>query len=242
MSGKFIRRTLRNIVFSDRPYYAHLSLAKRGTLHDELNIDGIKQLVDVLDRLGVAVIVITNGGEPELCDDFDEIVNYVGDRGFYLKVMSNGVMPSDHYRRLLSSRVNEISIAVDAVEGDDLPFRHVSHQVLQTIHYLHGNLPEGKDLTLKVALTGSNNRAVPTIADYCAREFPRARVSLQPGCLEFAAVPRAVCRRLAGSPFFEVESNGDVWTCKDRISRPRKRWTMPQSTRSLAITRRWRLV
>jgi MoaA/NifB/PqqE/SkfB family radical SAM enzyme len=191
MSGKFIRRTLRNILLRDRPYFAHLALTHRCNLHcrfchipetrfTELDTEGMKRVIDVLDQLGVAVISISGGGEPLLRNDFDEIVNYADEKGLYTKLTSNGTMPLDRYRRLLASSVKEIGISLDGVEGEDLPFSHVGQRILQAIHYLDGNLPEGKHLTLNVTVTAANHRAVPTIVAYCAREFPHARVWLNP--------------------------------------------------------------
>ncbi|MEO8658527.1 MAG: radical SAM protein, partial [Bryobacteraceae bacterium] len=122
MSGKFIWRTLRNILLRDRPYVARLAFTAKDTPHGGLKTDGMKRVVDGLDRRGVAVISICGGGEPLLRDDFDEIVNYAGGKGLYIKLTSNGAVPLDRYRRLLSSRVNEIVVSLRAVEGGELPF------------------------------------------------------------------------------------------------------------------------
>lgn len=250
MSGKFIRRTLRNILLRNRPYFAQLALTHRCDSKGELDTEGMKRVVDVLDRLGVAMIGISGGGEPLLRDDFEEIVNYAGSKGLYIKLASNGAVPLDRYRRLLSSRVNEISLSVDGVEGGDLPFSHVSHKVLQTIHYLHGNLPEGKHLTLNVNVTASRGGAAATIADYCAREFPRARVwlnpvvsgedklrtvtdgALSPGHRETCSSPTLLSAtsipRLSGSSTLMRGSIGAAWRAAYSIT---GRCAMPEPTR-----------
>ena len=64
MSSKFIRRTLRNVVFRDHPYFAHLALTHKCNLRcrfchiqdekfQELDTGGMKRVIDVLDEMGV---------------------------------------------------------------------------------------------------------------------------------------------------------------------------------------------
>jgi len=191
MTGKFIRRTLRNTVLPNRPYFAHLAITHRCNLRcrfchitetpfEELDTESTKRMIDVLDRAGVAVISISGGGEPLLRDDFDEIINYAAGLGLYVKVTSNGTMPRAKYERLLRSGAEEIGISLDGVRGHDLPFSHVGSPILSTLRYLNGNLPPGKKLTINVTVSGRNRSEVREIAEYCAREYPRARVWLNP--------------------------------------------------------------
>lgn len=284
MSGKFIRRTLRNVVFPKRPYFAHLALTHKCNLHcrfchipetrfTELDTAGMKRVIDVLDSLGVAVVSISGGGEPLLRKDFDEIVNYADSKGLYTKLTSNGTMPLDRYQRLLASRVQEIGISLDGVKGEDLPFSHVGERILQAIRYLDRNLPRGKHLTLNVTVTASNRGDVQEILDYCAREFPHARVWLNPvvcgegklrtitepagnpGYMDTCDSPtllsanfykKAVWQQyrsekfdwgcLAGTMFFDVKPNGDLWMCQDHPSRRALNVLEPDFARKLRTT------
>ena len=191
MSAKFILRTLRNIVLRDRPYFAHLALTHRCNLRcrfchvqdstfDELDTDGMKRVIDRLDEMGVAVLSVSGGGEPLLRPDFAEIVDYAASKGMYTKLTSNGTMPRSKYQQLLDSRVKEIGISLDGVRGSDLPFSHVGPRILDSIRYLHDHLPPGKQLTINVTVSESNRNQVDEIVAYCAREFPRAKVWLNP--------------------------------------------------------------
>ena len=103
MSSKFIRRTLRNVVFRDHPYFAHLALTHKCNLRcrfchiqdekfQEMDTGGMKRVIDVLDEMGVGVLSISGGGEPLLRADFDVIVNYAAEKGLYTKITSNGTM------------------------------------------------------------------------------------------------------------------------------------------------------
>ncbi|HTT62012.1 MAG TPA: radical SAM protein [Bryobacteraceae bacterium] len=191
MSGKFIRRTLRNVVVRNHPYFAHLALTHRCNLRcrfchiqeakfQELDTNGMKRVIDILDEMGVGVLSISGGGEPLLRPDFDVILNHAAQKGLYTKLTSNGTMPRERYERLLKSAVNEIGISLDGVDGNDLPFSHVGPRILETIRYLHDHLPAGKQLTLNVTVTQANHGQVDEIVAYCAREFPNAKVWLNP--------------------------------------------------------------
>jgi MoaA/NifB/PqqE/SkfB family radical SAM enzyme len=163
MNWKYARRTLRNEILRKHPYFAHLAITRRCNLrcrfchiteesYDELDFDGMKRVIDVLDRMGIAVLSICGGGEPLLRNDCTGIVNYAVDKGLYTKITSNGTLPASRYRELLESKATEIAISLDGVEGDDLPFGHVSPKILRTIRYLNDNLPKEKNLTLNVTV------------------------------------------------------------------------------------------
>ncbi|HEY3442374.1 MAG TPA: radical SAM protein [Paludibaculum sp.] len=191
MTGKFIQRTLRNVILPKRPYFAHLALTHRCNLKcrfchvtetsfAELNTESMCKAIDVLDKMGVAVLSISGGGEPLLRDDFDEIINHAAERGLYVKLTSNGTMPRAKYERLLRSRIDEIGISLDGVMGHDLPFSHVGSPILSTLRYLNDNLPAGKKLTINVTVSQANRDQVQGILDYCAERYPQARVWLNP--------------------------------------------------------------
>lgn len=191
MSAKFVLRTLRNVVFRNHPYFAHLALTHRCNLRcrfchirdsvfEELDTDGMKRVIDRLDEMGVGVVSISGGGEPLLRPDFAEIVDYAAGKGMYTKLTSNGTLPLDRYERLLRSRVKEIGVSLDGVRGNDLPHSHVGPRILDSIGYLHDHLPPQKQLTINVTVSGTNRHQVEEIVAFCAREFPRAKVWLNP--------------------------------------------------------------
>ena len=206
MTSKFVGRTLRNVILPKQPYFAHLAITHRCNLKcrfchvtetrfAELDTASLKRVIDVLDRLGVAVISISGGGEPLLRHDFDEVINYAASKGLYVKLTSNGTMPRAKYERLLRSSVEEIGISLDGVRGSDLPFSHVGAPILSTLRYLNDNLPRGKKLTINVTVSESNRDQVQEIIDYCAARYPRARVWLNPvvageGALRTSSVMR----------------------------------------------------
>jgi MoaA/NifB/PqqE/SkfB family radical SAM enzyme len=191
MSPKFWFRTARNMVFRRRPYFAHLAFTHHCNLRcrfchipeervEEQDTEGMKRIIDRLDRLGIAILSVSGGGEPLLRKDFATLLNYAADKGLFTKITSNGTMPRAKYEELLASRVDEIAISLDGVRGNELPFGHVGPRILETLRYLNDHLPSGKLLTINVTISYANRHQVEEIVDYCAREFPRARIWLNP--------------------------------------------------------------
>ncbi len=77
MKRKLLLRTVRNIVLRNRPYFAHLALTHKCNLHcsfchipeervPELETAGMKRIIEKLDRMGIAYLSISGGGEPLL--------------------------------------------------------------------------------------------------------------------------------------------------------------------------------
>jgi MoaA/NifB/PqqE/SkfB family radical SAM enzyme len=179
------------MLFRNRPYFAHLAFTHRCNLRcrfchipeervAEQDTDGMKRVIDRLDRMGIAVLSISGGGEPLLRPDFATLLNYAADKGLYTKITSNGTMPLTKYEELLASRVSEISISLDGVRGNDLPFSHVGPKILATIRYLNDHLPRGKQLTINITVSPSNHDQVNEMVAYCTREFPHACLWLNP--------------------------------------------------------------
>ncbi len=191
MSPKFWFRTFRNLAQRRRPYFAHLAITHRCNLRchfchipewkvEEQDLAGMKRIIDRLDQMGVAVLSISGGGEPLLRADFAEIINYAVSKGMQTKITSNGTMPEAKYAELLASKIHEIGISLDGVDGNEIPFAHVGPRILQSIRYLNDYLPEGKHLTLNITVSARNLDQVDRIVTYCTREFPKARLWLNP--------------------------------------------------------------
>lgn len=191
MSFKVVARTLRNVVLPRRPFFAHLALTHRCNLRcrfcqipnertEELDTETMKLVIRKLDRLGIAHLSISGGGEPLLRDDFAEILRYAVGRGLQVKLTSNGTMSRAKYVDLLASGIAEIGISLDGVRGEDLPYSHVGSKLLRNLRFLNDNLPRGMKLTINVTVSRANEDQVEEIVAHCAERFPRARVWLNP--------------------------------------------------------------
>ena len=200
MTAKFVLRTFRNVVFRDHPYFAHLAVSDgdggipgprrdAGERPEEMDTEGMKQVVDVLDRMGVAVLSVVGPGEPLSREDLPTIMSYAARKGLYARVTSDGKMPLARYEELLKSGVKEIAISMEGARGNDAPFEHVEPPVLRTIRYLNDNIPPDKLLTLKIAVARAGCEQVEDLVSFCAAEFPKALVWLHPVNVGSGEVP-----------------------------------------------------
>jgi MoaA/NifB/PqqE/SkfB family radical SAM enzyme len=179
------------VVNRNKPYFAHLAFTHVCNLHcsfchipeykvQELDTEGMKRVIDRLDKLGIAYLSISGGGEPLLRKDFAELLNYAAEIGMFVKITSNGTMPKSKYDELLASRVSEIAISLDGVRGNQLPYAHVGPKILDTVGYLSDNLPRDKKLILNITVSEANRPQIEEIVEYCTSEFPKARLWLNP--------------------------------------------------------------
>ena|GEM_PF-1148985 len=244
MTAKFVLRTFRNVAFRDHPYFAHLTVTRaddgrrgfrrgRRRRPDELDTDGMKRVVDVLDRMGVAVLSVAGGADPLSRPDVPAIVTYAARKGLYTRVTSNGRMPLKRYAELLKSGVKEVAISLDDVRGTEAPFRRVGPRALKTIRFLNDNLPPGKRLTLNVAVAQADCEQLEDLVSYCATEFPNALVWLNPVNVGSGELPapteakvdpdylgRFESPTLLGVDFYErelesrYEADASAWECR----------------------------
>jgi MoaA/NifB/PqqE/SkfB family radical SAM enzyme/SAM-dependent methyltransferase len=202
MTAKFVLRTFRNVAFRDHPYFAHLTVtrgdgrpraqsADPGERPEEMDTEGMKQIVDVLDRMGVAVLSVVGPGEPLSRPDLPTIMTYAARKGIYTRVTSNGKMPLARYAELLKSGVKEIAVSLDGVRGNDAPFDRVDPRAVRTIRYLNDNIPPRKLLTLKISVARAGCEQVEDLVSFCATEFPKALVWLHPVNVGSGEIPLA---------------------------------------------------
>lgn len=77
----------------------------------DLALEQICRELDELAENGLEVIVFS-GGEPFLREDIDQICKYAKDLGMYTKIITNGTMPHDRYKKALPY-IDRISVSVD---------------------------------------------------------------------------------------------------------------------------------
>jgi MoaA/NifB/PqqE/SkfB family radical SAM enzyme len=187
---KAAARTARNLVLRNRPYFGHFYVTQRCNLKcdycqawekidmPELGLADTKRLIDVLDKMGIAVLSLT-GGEPLMRKDLFEVIDYAKAKGLFTKITSNGTMPHRLYEKLLHSRINAIAISLDGVGGDDLPFSKEGPKILETIDYLFRNKGD-KALSLSTLLFERNREKIEGLVQYVKGRWPGLGIFVQP--------------------------------------------------------------
>jgi len=216
MTAKFLYRTFRQAASGGRPYFAHLAVTHRCNLrcrfcqitsspYPELDLDGMKRVIDRLDRMGIAVLALT-GGEPLLRPDFAAIIDYAAAKGLYVTVATNGTMPKAKYAELVRSRVSEIGISLDGVRGSDIPYSHTAPKILENIRFVNDNLPPDKRLRINITISEANYEEMQDIVDYCTAEFGNARLFLNPVVVGSGRLRTSTARRVPADVLSRVDS------------------------------------
>jgi len=204
----------------------------------------MKQVLDVIDTLGVLFLSFT-GGEPLLREDVYELIEYASDIGLIASITSNGTLEQDNYTRLLETKIDRITISLDGVEGNDFPNSHIGPQILDTITFLNAHRGD-KGVRVNAVHHVQNARFIHEIVEYCEENGipvwvqpvvtgtgklrrhgkkvkPRAfssRVLLNPRFFDAASKEYFEKDGLnwgcyGGELFFDVKPNGDFWICQD---------------------------
>jgi MoaA/NifB/PqqE/SkfB family radical SAM enzyme len=182
ITPKVAKRFARNLILTDRPFFAHLFLTKRCNLRcsycgvwrahppSELSTHGFFRIIDRLDGLGVAQISFT-GGEPLLRRDCFEIIEYAVRKGLWTQITSNGTLPLSRYARLVKTGINLISISLDSTRKEV----HESQrgkgfdEVMRTIRFLSRNRRGGQIINISTIVTERNLSQLPELVTLSRR-------------------------------------------------------------------------
>lgn len=189
MNVKLVRRTIRNFIFRNKPYHAHLNITHRCNIRcrycqitrenlPEFDFQKTKKIIDILDNMGIAMLSIT-GGEPLLREDVYDIIDYAKSKGLYVRIASNGTLPLVRYEKLINSKIDGISISLDGIDGNDLPHSCVSPKILETLRYLHGHKGK-KGVSVLTVLHRNNMLEIMDIVTYLKENLPEIRTFVQP--------------------------------------------------------------
>ena len=144
----------------------------------EVDTEKWKTIVDRVDALGVASVAFT-GGEPLLRHDIFEIIDYIKSKELFVKLTSNGVLPIKRYERLLQTKIDNISISLDGIEGDNLPYSKVSPKIIDVIRYLYSH-KGSKEFFISTLLTQRNQNDLPQLVEFINSNFPGLSIFVQP--------------------------------------------------------------
>ena len=186
---KLLYRTSRSFFDRDSLFHVQFSPTSRCNLRchychiweeqtEELDTEKWKVIVDKIDAMGAASVAFT-GGEPMLRDDICGIIDYAKLKGLFVKLTSNGTLPIERYRRLLETGIDNISISLDGIEGDDLPYRKVSPKIIELIKYLYLHR-EPKQLYISHTLTQRNREGLAKFVSFLDSNFPGLPALVQP--------------------------------------------------------------
>jgi MoaA/NifB/PqqE/SkfB family radical SAM enzyme len=220
--GKTVwRSALRNFVFRNRPFFAHLVLTKRCNLRcvyckawqqppnpNELSTSEWFEAMDVLDRLGVYVLSFT-GGEPLLKPGVFDMIRYARSRGFYTRLTSNGTLPQHFYEKLIGSGIDGISISLDSVDPETQEnlsqVKGSWRKAIHTLEFLVTEADRNQMVSVSTVVTPHNINEIIPIVDFCSNVL-QCPVFLQP------VISGEIC---GGTPAFRP-TDSDMFRCNPK--------------------------
>jgi cyclic pyranopterin phosphate synthase len=82
----------------------------------QLNLEQIEHLSEVLDKLGVGVLILT-GGEPTLRPDIVDIIKIFSKKGFDLKLQTNGFNADEsQIKDMIAAGIKDVTISLDTLD------------------------------------------------------------------------------------------------------------------------------
>ena len=186
---KLYRRAVKTFFYRNKPFFAQLCPTNRCNLRchycqiweeklDEVDTKAWRTIIDKIDALGVAVVSFT-GGEPMLRDDIFELIDYAKDKGLYVKITSNGTLPIEKYEGLLRTKIDNICISLDGIDGDDLPYSKVSPKILNVIQFIYSRRGS-KVFYTSTTLTQRNSEGLAKLVQFMCSNFADCGVFVQP--------------------------------------------------------------
>lgn len=133
---------------------------------DELSLEEKLDVVDQLDRAGVAAIAFS-GGEPLMNKDFWEVAEYANEKGFFLSIASNGTLITKEVAERLKSvgvRYAEISLDSPYAEKHD-SFRGIPGAFNRTVEGIRNVVKVGIDVGIAITSTKINKDDVLKMVD-----------------------------------------------------------------------------
>ncbi len=136
-------------------------------LPDELNLAEKLEVVEQLDRAGVAAVALS-GGEPTIHPDFLTVVKAIASRGMYAAVATNGwrMADRDFFRKAVEAGLRYVEVSVDSADPKKHDaFRGVEGAWERAVKALENAVRFGVNHAMAVTVTKHNVDEVQEILD-----------------------------------------------------------------------------
>lgn len=134
---------------------------------DELTLEEKLDVVDQLDKAGVAAVALS-GGEPTIHPHFLRVVRELSDRGIYTAVATNGIAFSriGYFKRAVKAGLRYVEISLDSSKPERHDrFRGVSGAWKHAVKALENAVKLGVNHSMAVTITKFNVDEVGDILD-----------------------------------------------------------------------------
>jgi len=182
---KNILKLIRAVAFRNKPIYVHFGITSRCNLKcrmcnislregKELSLKEIGKAFDFLKKLGVFYVSI-GGGEPLLREDLASVINLLGQKGFMVRLLTNGVLAKKNdIKNFVSAGLREVSVSLDTLNPKLQEYicnqKGVWESIIESINLFAELLPKKRNLLLiNTTVSPLNIEELPELSRF-ARE------------------------------------------------------------------------
>jgi radical SAM superfamily enzyme YgiQ (UPF0313 family)/molybdenum cofactor biosynthesis enzyme MoaA len=135
----------------------------------DFGLGDLMELLLICRQEGVAKVRLT-GGEPFLHPDFDEIVRFLGDQGYYALVNTNGTLVAQHANALVRATRNlHVAVSLDTLRPD--VFSKISRQPARLLDRSLAGVRLLKEagvlMRINMVVTSENIHEVEEMIQFC---------------------------------------------------------------------------
>lgn len=178
---------IKGILTKKSPIYVQFALTKNCNLHckmcgavdarkneKDLNLDEIEQLSNVLDKLGVGVIILT-GGEPFLRTDLPEIIKIFSRRKFEVRLQTNGVLATEEkVKEVINAGLKDVTISLDTLDPKKQDCicnsKNVWYKIINSLALFSQYLPEkGSMSMINTVVSKINIKEIPQVVKFTTK-------------------------------------------------------------------------
>ncbi len=120
---------IKGILTRKSPIYVQFALSKSCNLNCKmcgsvearknernLSLEEIKKLNEILDKIGVGVIILT-GGEPFLRNDLPDIIKTFAEKKIEVRLQTNGILATEEkVKAVINSGLKDVTISLDTLD------------------------------------------------------------------------------------------------------------------------------
>lgn len=183
-----IVRLFNAFIFKNRPVYIHYGITHRCNLRcrmckiyqdanedEELSIGQIEMAFDYFRRSGVVYVSI-GGGEPFLRNDLPSVIKLLRQKGFMVRLLTNGTFCDEHLiKSLISMGLREVSISLDTLDSKKQAYicncEGAWEKTMRSIEQFLNLLPKNRRLLLiNTVVSPFNIKELPQLSQFAKRK------------------------------------------------------------------------
>jgi MoaA/NifB/PqqE/SkfB family radical SAM enzyme len=148
---------------------------KGANAQEELSIAQISGIFDFLRRLGVIYVSI-GGGEPFLREDLPLIIRLLRDKGFLIRLLTNGTLVDECLMKdLAAAGLREVSVSLDTLDPQKQEYicnyQGAWDKIMKGLKVFSAILPKkAGSVMINTVVSALNIKDLPELAEFAKRE------------------------------------------------------------------------